>query len=378
MKVCNYLHAYRYEQIDHRTKLDSGSVEPAEFDRFSLRRGDVVVTKDSEDRFDIGVPTVIADEFDDLVCGYHLAILRPRPDQIYPQVLAGALQLPAVRNELASRANGVTRFGLTLRDLGDTLIPLPPRYVQDRIVEVASQWAQEERRLLQIASAKQKRMRGLLEQLCTGRRRLADHESCGWSIVKLGALFHSRKENGHDGLAVRSVTLRNGLVDRITLERKTESSLSPREHLLARKGDIVYNMMRMWQGASGVAESDAIVSPAYVVLQPTCLVDSLFAAFWFKSNRMVHLFWAYSHGLTDDRLRLYAKDFSMIPVMVPENVDEQRAIAEVLKTAQQEIGWLKQLRELIRKQKRGLMQKLLTGQIRVPIAQPESADRSPA
>jgi len=136
--------------------------------------------------------------------------------------------------------------------------------------------------------------------------------------------------------------------------------------------------MRMWQGASGVAESDAIVSPAYVVLQPTCLVDSLFAAFWFKSNRMVHLFWAYSHGLTDDRLRLYAKDFSMIPVMVPENVDEQRAIAEVLKTAQQEIGWLKQLRELIRKQKRGLMQKLLTGQIRVPIAQPESADRSPA
>jgi type I restriction enzyme, S subunit len=60
---------------------------------------------------------------------------------------------------------------------------------------------------------------------------------------------------------------------------------------------IAYNMMRMWQGASEMAEHDAIVSPAYVVLAPTSDIDPLFASYWFKSPRMIYLFWPYSYGI---------------------------------------------------------------------------------
>ena len=134
---------------------------------------------------------------------------------------------------------------------------------------------------------------------------------------RLGELFKSRREKGKPGLPTLSVTLNNGLVDRDSLGRKTDTSLADDEHLLVRKGDLVYNMMRMWQGASGLAEKDGSVSPAYVVLAPKAKIDARYATYLFKSQRMIYLFWAYSYGLTEDRLRLYYGDFQKIAVTVP-------------------------------------------------------------
>ena len=89
-------------------------------------------------------------------------------------------------------------------------------------------------------------------------------------------------------------------------------------------------MMRMWQGASGLAHFDAVVSPAYVVLEPTNDIDPVFASYFFKSARMIHLFWAYSYsGHTKDRLRLYFPDFAIIPALLPP-VDEQKRIGRLL------------------------------------------------
>ncbi len=181
----------------------------------------------------------------------------------------------------------------------------------------------------------------------------------------LGDLFKNRREQGKLGLPVMSVTLNNGLVDRDSLERKTDTNLSPEKHLLIKKGDLAYNMMRMWQGASGVATHDGIVSPAYIVLSANEEIDSKFASYWFKTPRMIYLFWAYSYGLTKDRLRLYYKDFSKIPVSLPP-LPEQQKIAKILSTWDQAI---KQTEELIadkQKLKKGLMQQLLTGKRRFP------------
>lgn len=85
----------------------------------------------------------------------------------------------------------------------------------------------------------------------------------------------------------------------------------------------------MWQGACGLALADGIVSPAYVVLSPKPNIDSRFAYHWFKSARMIHHFWAYSHGLTEDRLRLYFDEFIKIPA-APPPIERQRRIVAVL------------------------------------------------
>lgn len=211
------------------------------------------------------------------------------------------------------------------------------------------------------------RFRTLCDRSSSGSLRVTRYAEHEWTESKLGNLFTDSKSRGRAGLPTLSVTMKNGLVRRDTLDRRMSDGLSPEDHLLVRPGDIVYNTMRMWQGASGLCGEEGLVSPAYVVQRPTEHIDPHFAAFWFKSSRMIYLFWAYSYGLTGDRLRLYSKDFRAIPVTHPTSLDEQRAIADILDTAKREIELLEQLRDQIQLQKRGLMQKLLTGEIRVPM-----------
>lgn len=182
---------------------------------------------------------------------------------------------------------------------------------------------------------------------------------------KLGDYFSSSRKKGFDGLPLLSVTLHNGLVRRDDLERRTETNITPEEHLLVRCGDIAYNMMRIWQGALGRADYDGIVSPAYIVLRPNMNVDSKFAEYLFNTSRMIYLFWAYSYGLTKDRLRLYFNDFKCIPAEIP-SLSEQRKVAKILCTWDRAIEVTEKLLSNSQQQKKSLMQQLLTGKKRFP------------
>lgn len=175
----------------------------------------------------------------------------------------------------------------------------------------------------------------------------------------LGDFFSISREKGIGGLPTLSVTMYDGLVRRDSIDRKTDSELEDGEHLRVRPGDIAYNMMRMWQGASGLATEDGIVSPAYVVVRPKKMIDSLFASYWFKSERMIYLFWAYSYGLTNDRLRLYAKDFTQIPVELPALPQQQR-IAQVLADFDGAIEATEDLVAAKQRRKRALIERLVS------------------
>lgn len=145
----------------------------------------------------------------------------------------------------------------------------------------------------------------------------------------LADYFIPRKRPGETGLPVLSVTMNDGLVPRASLDRRTESAMEAKAHSLVEPGDIAYNMMRMWQGASGLCRVRANISPAYVVMTPKANTEPAFAAHWLKSKDAIDLLWAYSHGLTEDRLRLYPDDFLSIPATFPA-LEDQRRIAAVL------------------------------------------------
>ncbi len=173
-----------------------------------------------------------------------------------------------------------------------------------------------------------------------------------------GDYFENRQEPGQAGLPVVSVTQNDGLVLRDTNDRRTESTLAPKDHLLVRPGDIAYNMMRMWQGACGLADVDAMVSPAYVVLKPRTNVDPTFAYQLFKSERVLHQLWAYSHGLTEDRLRLYFDDFCSIPILLPD-LTAQRDIGRALLRWDTAIGQARRLATLKERRIYGLLARLI-------------------
>ena len=137
------------------------------------------------------------------------------------------------------------------------------------------------------------------------------------------------KEKKDLSLPIYSVTLRDGMQLRETLGRSVLSELESKDNLFAAKGDICYNMMRMWQGASGLASEDCHVSPAYVVCRPRQNLDPAYASYLLKSEEAIKKFIDRSQGVTSDRWRLYPDEFLKISLFIPP-LPEQKKIAEIL------------------------------------------------
>lgn len=134
--LCNYTDVYRNRLIHSGLDFMHATATEREIEKCALRTGDVVITKDSEQYDDIGVPALIRDDAPDLVCGYHLAILRPRTEIVEGAYLFHALNTREVQHQFHAYANGITRFGLRKADIERVQIPLPPLEEQRRIAGV--------------------------------------------------------------------------------------------------------------------------------------------------------------------------------------------------------------------------------------------------
>ena len=134
--LCNYTDVYRNRIIHSDLDFMEATATDREIEKCALQPGDVVITKDSEQYDDIGVPALIRDDAPALVCGYHLAILRPRADLIDGGYLFNALTAREVQHQFYAFANGVTRFGLRKADIERVRIPVPPMGEQRRIAGV--------------------------------------------------------------------------------------------------------------------------------------------------------------------------------------------------------------------------------------------------
>jgi type I restriction enzyme S subunit len=188
-----------------------------------------------------------------------------------------------------------------------------------------------------------------------------------WWVASVGDLFEKRREHGRAGLPVMSVVMKDGLVERSSVERRVESNLPPEGHALVLKGDIAYNMMRMWQGVLGRAAFDCLVSPAYVVLKPKDTINTHFAALLFSDPHSILKFRQFSQGVVDDRLRLYFHDLVKIPFAVPRSLEEQQAIADRIEACKRNLAQEKATVDKYRNLRLGLKQALLTGKVRVKV-----------
>jgi type I restriction enzyme S subunit len=142
VRLCNYTDVYKNAVITADMPFMAATATPDEITSFHIEVGDVIITKDSEDWHDIGVPALVAETADDLVCGYHLAILRPRPKVMSGRFLAYLMQCKGVSTQLSLAANGVTRYGLSHGAIKAISLPIAPFEEQeplsDRIDEATA------------------------------------------------------------------------------------------------------------------------------------------------------------------------------------------------------------------------------------------------
>jgi len=185
-----------------------------------------------------------------------------------------------------------------------------------------------------------------------------------WNLFRNGRLFSQRNEADFGELPILEVSLKTGVRVRDMDNLKRKQVMSDRgKYKRAARGDIAYNMMRMWQGAVGVAPVDGLVSPAYVVVRPFPDVDCRYFSYLFRTVSYMNEVDAYSRGIVKDRNRLYWQDFKRMPSPFPP-IEEQRHITQLLdevgSKAQRFIRNKRRLIELLKEQKQSIINQAVT------------------
>src|SRR5680860_1068128 len=133
--LCNYVDVYKNDFITDRLTFMSATASSQEIEDFTVQQGDVLITKDSEAWNDIGVPAVVASELPGVLCGYHLAMIRPNKCKLNGEYLMRALSAPLIATQFHTSANGITRYGISLPDIKGASSPVPPLDEQATIVK---------------------------------------------------------------------------------------------------------------------------------------------------------------------------------------------------------------------------------------------------
>ena len=131
--LCNYTDVYNNEFITMELDFMKATASYDQIRKLSLDINDIIITKDSESADDIAVPAIVTERLDNVVCGYHLAVIRPNTNIIYPKFLFRSFESYKINKQFEHGANGVTRFGLGSYPINNAYICLPPLGEQKEI-----------------------------------------------------------------------------------------------------------------------------------------------------------------------------------------------------------------------------------------------------
>ena len=146
-----------------------------------------------------------------------------------------------------------------------------------------------------------------------------------WEQRKLGELFEESDERASDR-EILSVSVANGIYPASESDRETNPGASLANYKIVHFGDVVYNSMRMWQGAVDASRYDGIVSPAYVVARPNSEVYARFFARLLRQPMLLKQYQQVSQGNSKDTQVLKFDDFASIGISMPASENEQRRI----------------------------------------------------
>ncbi|MCK4504358.1 MAG: restriction endonuclease subunit S [Candidatus Aegiribacteria sp.] len=279
-----------------------------------------------------------------------------------------------IQFKLERFANGTGVPTLNRNDIHPKQIPIPPFPEQKKIAEILSTWDEAIEQTRKLIEAKKRCKKALMQQLLTGKKRLLgknhqrsgiESESMDWGWPKTKDLFkrHSKKPAFNE--AVLSVTQDNGVVLRESLDRRIDfKQTNTGSYKLVSPGDFIISL-RSFQGGIEYSSVQGVVSPAYHVIRASKNIEPLFYKYYFKSKDFIKHLAVAIIGIRDGKQVSY-EEFSAMPIPHPP-IQEQRAIADVLSFADSEIKALDEKLSALKKQKRGLMQKLLTGEVRVRV-----------
>ena len=358
-------------------------------DRFFLSPGDFLISR-SNTLDKVGRVGVFRGGLDN--CSYPDLMMRFRPQlqKVNPDYLEAYLKSELVVKYIRQHATGTSGSMKKINQSTVASIPvlLPSIQEQKGIARISAAWDAAIEKTEQLIAAKQKRNELLSNQLLFGHIRFGQRNikttkslhwfsaPSDWQVVEIGKVAHeiSALNGSDDGLPVLSCTKYDGLVDSLEYFDKQVFSHDTSKYKVVRNGQFAYATNHIEEGSIGYQDfvDAGLVSPIYTVFQSDAKkIDDGYFYKLLKTEKLRQIFSARTNSSVDRRGSLRWKDFTRIHIPLPP-LDEQREINAVLDDAKREIVLLQAQVKALKQQKRGLMQKLLTGQWRIPIQKGDS------
>lgn len=257
-------------------------------------------------------------------------------------------------------------LNLSIDDFFNIKIRMPNLDEQKKIAEILSTWDEAINLTINLIESKKQFKKALMQNLLTAKIRFPQFKD-EWEEIKLGDFLEEKSDRNTKNIdLVLSVTNKFGFVTQVEYFDKSVASDNTANYKIVRKGNFAYNPSRINVGSIALLESYeiGILSPMYVVFECLKNLDNRFLKFWFQSHSFMGNLSKYLAGSVRESLNF--NDMKTISIKLP-NLNEQQKIAEVLTACDDEINLLNLKLENLKKQKQGLMQKLLSGNIRTKV-----------
>ena len=263
---------------------------------------------------------------------------------------------------IRNMSNSGGQKNLSAEIIKNITIVLPPLNEQKKIAETLSVWDRAIEKTEKLIEAKEVQKKALISKLIEKANKSITEKK--WKCLKLSDIFDETCEKNHPDADVLTIVQGIGTVLRESSGREIiydKKSLA--NYKFVKEGDFIIHL-RSFEGGLEVANQDGIVSPAYIILRPKIEVSTGYLYALFHTNWFINYTISPAvEGARDGRSVKY--DVLQKQTIVIPPLAEQKAVAELIATAEKELNLLKQQLDNYKNQKQGLMQKLLTGQWRV-------------
>jgi type I restriction enzyme S subunit len=351
--------------------LLDGLIDPKSFDEESfpaLKEGDLIIADASED-YCIELKNINGAK---IVSGLHTFAARAYEGDIALGYRTYALQHEQVIRELRRIATGTSVYGVSKNNLSKVKIPLPPLPEQRAIAQVLSTADAAIHTTEKIIAQKEQRKKWLMQQLLTGKKRLKGFSGV-WKEYPFENLLKvvKRPVKWDDSELYKLISVRRRSGGIFFREALFGHQIKVKDLRDAEVGDFLFSKMQIVHGASALVTKEfegAKISGSYIatVAKDPKLLNMDFFNWYSQLPYFYHQALISSYGVHIEKMTFDFDTFLQLEMKLP-SIEEQTAIAQVLQAADKEISLLKAKAEKLREQKKGLMQVLLTGKVRLKI-----------
>lgn len=331
-------------------------------DKFNpVKKGDILICVRNGSKSLIGKNALITEDAEGYAFGAFMAVFRSDYNNYLYQIFGTELFQKEIHKNLGATINSINGSDLKLFKL-----PIPPLPEQQKITEILSTWDEAISNYKTTINTLKDRNKGLAHQLLTGKKRLSGFNE-KWeetTIEQITKNFSNRNKDLIDA-RIYSVTNSNGFVYQSDHFSREVAGDDLTNYKIIRKDEFAYNPARINVGSIAFFTDEiGVISSLYVCFKTNERVTNQYFIEWLKIEKTKHDIERYGEGGV--RIYLWYDLFKKLKINLP-SIDEQNAIVQVLETANQELKSYETKLEALQLQKKGLMQQLLTGKIRVNV-----------